>query len=270
MPRFSSPVVVVSAPARGSTTTRPNVYANAPIDKTVARWPGSSRRFRNAVVRAGWRLHTMYRGTWSNAEPGNCPAPYMPKNAADAVRTAKGARRLNRSGIRVGARKGGWPPTPTPPKPAAAATPPARVGGELDHRVPSDVPRELRLVARLEQRLVQVCGGPDRERRTEGPDDVRGDVAPEGRAEAVAQDSRGAEQLAQDDRPPPGRAVRDDAAGKLEYQKSDPEGDVDEGEVEIGREVAADPQRPERDPDRERRGGLVRVEATDARPQIGG
>src|SRR2546426_1825359 len=72
MPRFSSPVVVVSAPARGSTTTRPNVYANAPIDNTVARWPGSSRRFRNAVVRAGCKLHTMYRGTWSNAAPGNC------------------------------------------------------------------------------------------------------------------------------------------------------------------------------------------------------
>src|SRR5712691_774972 len=49
-PRFSNPAVVVSAPARGSRTTRPSVYANAPIDKTVARWPGSRRRFRNAVV----------------------------------------------------------------------------------------------------------------------------------------------------------------------------------------------------------------------------
>src|SRR6266571_4580388 len=88
-PRFSNPVVVVSAPAKGSTTTRPRVYANAPIDNTVARWPGSSRRFRNAVVRAGCRLQTMYSGTWSNAEPGNCPAPYMPKNAADAMRTRR-------------------------------------------------------------------------------------------------------------------------------------------------------------------------------------
>src|SRR5207247_51094 len=87
---------------------------------------------------------------------------------------------------------------------------------------------------------------------------------------AVAEDARGAEQLAQDDRPSSRRAVRNDADGELEHEEPDPEGDIDEGEVEIGRQVAADPQRPERDPDRERRGGLVRVESTDARPQLGG
>src|SRR5207244_13300314 len=99
---------------------------------------------------------------------------------------------------------------------------------------------------------------------------VGADVPPERRAEAVAQDARGAEQLAQDDRPSPRRAVRNDAHGELEHEEPDPEGDVDEGEFEVGGQVAADPQRPERDPDRERRGGLIRVEATDARPQIGG
>src|SRR2546428_619947 len=262
MPRFSSPVVVVSAPARGSTTTRPNVYANAPIDNTVARWPGSSRRFRNAVVRAGCKLHTMYRGTWSNAAPGNCPAPYMPKNAADAMKTRRASvPKSPRTRVVV-------PPDAADER--AADERPRRVREELDHRDSADVSRELRLVARLEQRLVQVRGGPNRERRAEGPHDVRRDVAPERCADAVAQDARGAEQLAQDNRPSSRRTVRDDADGELEHQEPDPERDVDEGEFEVRGEMAADPQRPERDPDRERRCGLVRIEATDARPQIGG
>src|SRR5207245_10602534 len=81
---------------------------------------------------------------------------------------------------------------------------------------------------------------------------------------------RRSEQLAQDDRPPAGSAVRDDADGQLEHEEPDPERDVDEGELEIGCEMAADPERPERDPDRERRRALVNVEATHARPQLRG
>src|SRR5439155_25418127 len=57
--------------------------------------------------------------------------------------------------------------------------------------------------------------------------------------------------------------IRDHADGKLEDQKTDPERDVDEGELEVGAQVPADPKGPEWDPYRERRRCLVRVEPTD-------
>src|SRR5467141_1606059 len=85
-PRFIKPVDVVRNPARGSTITRSSVYANAPIERTVARSPGSSRRFRNAVVSVGWSVQTTYTGSWKSTAPGNWPTPYIPKNAADAMR----------------------------------------------------------------------------------------------------------------------------------------------------------------------------------------
>src|SRR3990170_3049002 len=86
-PRFRRSVEVVSQPATGSTTTRPRVYAKAPIERTVARCPASKRRFRNAVVRAGARLQTMYSGIWRTTAPGERPAPYIPKNAPEARST---------------------------------------------------------------------------------------------------------------------------------------------------------------------------------------
>src|SRR3972149_705052 len=47
-------VADVRRPVRGRTATRAKVYANPPMERTVARCPGSNRRFRNAVVIAGW------------------------------------------------------------------------------------------------------------------------------------------------------------------------------------------------------------------------
>src|SRR6266581_1074031 len=117
---------------------------------------------------------------------------------------------------------------------------------ELDHRVAADVPRELRLVSRLEERLVQVRGRPDRESGTERPD-----------------------HLAHDNRLLAADAIRHDANRELEDEESDPERHVDQGEVEVGREVAANPECPERNPEREGGRCLVRVETTDAPAELG-
>src|SRR5437016_6166780 len=134
---------------------------------------------------------------------------------------------------------------------------------ELDHRVPADVPGELGFVLRRQQGLIEVRGGPDRERGPEGPDHVRDDESREGRGQTVSEDPSGAKHLAQDNRPLASGPIRDHADGKLEDQKTDPERDVDEGELEVGAQVPADPKGPEWDPYRERRRCLVRVEPTD-------
>src|SRR6266566_646348 len=134
---------------------------------------------------------------------------------------------------------------------------------KLDHRVPADVPGELGFVLRRQQGLVEVRGGPDRERGPEGPDHVRDDESREGRGQTVSEDPSGAKHLAQDNRPLASGPIRDHADGKLEDQKTDPERDVDEGELEVGAQVPADPKGPEWDPYRERRRCLVRVEPTD-------
>src|SRR5439155_3621840 len=104
---------------------------------------------------------------------------------------------------------------------------------------------------------------PDRERGPEGPHDVRRDEQRERRRQAVPEDARGPEGLAQHDRPLPPVPVRDHADGQLEDEEADPERDVHEGELEIRAEVAPNPQGPERDPDRERGGALVEVESAD-------
>src|SRR6266480_4388896 len=140
---------------------------------------------------------------------------------------------------------------------------------ELNHRVPADVPGELGFVLRRQQGLIEVRGGPDRERGPEGPDHVRDDEPREGRGQTVSEDSGGAKHLAQEDRPLASGPIRDHADGKLEDEEPDPERDVDEGELEVGAQVAADPKGPEWDPDGEGRRRLVRVEPADLRDDLG-
>src|SRR5256885_4384320 len=140
---------------------------------------------------------------------------------------------------------------------------------ELNHRVPADVPGELGFVLRRQQGLVEVRGGPDRERGPEGPDHVRDDEPREGRGQTVSEDSGGAKHLAQEDRPLASGPIRDHADGKLEDEEPDPERDVDEGELEVGAQVPADPEGPERDPDGEGRRRLVQVEPADLRDDLG-